>query len=74
MNKIQGLRSGDYGIGFKLAMNLNYNLFASSTCEFISLLEIDNKSYIANGNQRNNITLFDIEFFNGENQAIENSN
>lgn len=74
MNKIQGLRSGDYGIGFKLAMNLNYNLFASSTCEFISLLEIDNKSYIANGNQRNNITLFDIEFFNDENQAIENSN
>ena len=59
MNKIQGYRSTNNGLGFKFTFNLDYNIFVSSTFE----LDNNEDEYeITTFNKKNLIQIYSTEF------------
>lgn len=58
LNKIQGYRSGDIGLGYNIEFNMDHNIFASTNCYAI---DYDNDYDIYTINYRNNIRFYNIE-------------
>jgi len=61
INKIQGFKTGDIGLGFKLNLNDDNNIFLSST-----LPRIHNAVYNYSSNEYNNIKVYKIDDFSDE--------
>ena len=64
INIIQGFKSGDMNIGYKLAYNYNHNHFATSSFKYANshIYDSDSYNYLGISQDYNHIRVFNIEY------------
>ncbi len=60
VNKIQGFKSGDTAIGYRIACNFNKNIFATSSNDYINTRDISKVT----SNEPNKIRIYEIDYNN----------